>query len=280
MIPDEPAILFALVVLAGVLGLLVGSFLNVVIWRVPKGKSIRYPGSACPNCGHAIRWWDNIPVVSWLILRGRCRDCAAPISRRYPLVELVTGLFFAGVAGWLLATLAPRVSLPALVFAALAYLFLAAISVALALIDLDTHTLPNVIVLPAYVVGALLLGVSSVISGDLGALLRAGLAMVAMLVAYLAMALAYKGGMGLGDVKLAGMLGLFLGWLGWGSLLVGAFAAFLLGGLFAVILLVLRRANRKSGIPFGPWMLLGAWGGVFFGEGIWSSYLALFGLGI
>lgn len=280
MIWSDPALLVVIVVLAGVLGTIIGSFLNVVIWRLPRGESLSHPGSACPRCGHPIRWWDNIPVVSWIVLHGRCRDCGEPISRRYPLVELATGLFFAGVALWLLATLAPTMPVLALFPAAVAFLFLASISVALALIDLDTHKLPNAIVLPGYVVGAILLGASSILSNDLESLGRAGIGMAAMFVGYLVMALAYPGGMGFGDVKLAGVLGLYLAWLGWGSLLVGAFAAFLFGGGFSVILLVLRRAKLKSGIPFGPWMLVGAWVGVFVGETTWGGYLALFGLGI
>lgn len=160
-----------------------------------------------------------------------------------------------------------------------AYLYLAAISIALTLIDLDTHKLPNRIVLPAYVVGIVLLAASSILSADFDSLIRAAIGLAAMFAAYLVMALVYPGGMGLGDVKLAGVLGLFLAWLGWGPLVVGAFAAFILGGVFSVILLVLRKANRKSGIPFGPWMLAGAWVGIFWGERIWSGYLALFGLG-
>jgi leader peptidase (prepilin peptidase) / N-methyltransferase len=150
--------------------------------------------------------------------------------------------------------------------------------VVLALIDLDTHTLPNRIVLPSYVVGVVLLGAASVSSGDYPALLRAGIGMAALWLAYLAMALAYPGGMGFGDVKLAGVLGLYLAWVGWGALAVGAFAAFLLGGLFSIGLIIARKAGRKSGIPFGPWMLAGAWVGIFFGESIASGYLALVGL--
>ncbi|GAB3028540.1 hypothetical protein GCM10027052_00090 [Parafrigoribacterium mesophilum] len=161
----------------------------------------------------------------------------------------------------------------------IAFLYLAAISVVLALIDLDTHTLPNRIVLPSYIVGVALLGMSSVLAGDYGQLLRAGIGMAALWLAYLAMAFAYPGGMGFGDVKLAGVLGLYLAWLGWGTLIVGAFAAFLLGGLFAVGLLIARKAGRKSGIPFGPWMLLGCWVGTFFGDSIARGYLVLVGLG-
>ena len=269
-----------LIVLAGVLGLIIGSFLNVVVWRLPRGESLSHPDSACPHCGHPIRWWDNIPVVSWLVLRGRCRDCAGPIATRYPLVELGTGLAFAGVSWWLLTTWAPATPFAAFVLTAVAFLYLAAVSIALGLIDLDTHRLLDVIVLPSYVVGALLFGAATIVSGDPGPLIRAAIGMAAMFAFYFVTWFIYPSGMGFGDVKLAGVLGLFLGWLGWGAVAVGAFAAFVLGGLFAVILLVLRRANRKSGIPFGPWMLLGAWVGVFAGETIARGYLALFGLGI
>ncbi|MEJ3404469.1 A24 family peptidase [Rathayibacter sp. YIM 133350] len=159
-----------------------------------------------------------------------------------------------------------------------AFLYLAAVSVALALIDIDTHRLPNVIVLPSYLVAGVLLGASAIFAGDGGAILRAGIAMVVLAGAYLLMALAYPGGMGLGDVKLAGVLGLYLGYLGWGQVLVGAFAAFVLGGVFALGLVVAQRATRKSGIPFGPWMLAGAWVGIFFGGAIWDGYLSLMGL--
>lgn len=265
---------------AGIFGLLIGSFLNVVVYRVPNGLSIVSPPSACPGCGHVIKAYDNIPVLSWLILRGRCRGCAKPISKRYPLVEAGTGVVFAGVALWAWtggATAGPAAYAPGILVLA-GFLYLAAVTVALGLIDLDTHRLPDTIVLPSYLVGAVLFTLAAVFSGDYSALLRAGVGMAVLWTAYLIMALAYPGGMGFGDVKLAGLLGLFLGWVGWGPLLVGAFAAFLLGGLFSVALLVARKANRKSGIPFGPWMLAGAWTGIIAGDSLWKGYLALVGL--
>jgi leader peptidase (prepilin peptidase)/N-methyltransferase len=284
-----PELAAALVLLIGVMGLIIGSFLNVVVWRVPRGESLSSPASHCPKCDHPIRWWDNLPVVSWVVLRGRCRDCGEPISARYPLVELATGAIFAVVAWWVLTTPLPELveggtvstsstSIARIVTLA-AFLYLAAISIALTLIDLDTHKLPNRIVLPAYVVGIVLLATASLVVADFDSLIRAGIGMAAMFVAYFLMALAYPGGMGFGDVKLAGVLGLFLAWLGWGELLVGAFAAFVLGGVFSIILLVLRRVGRKSGIPFGPWMLGGAWVGILLGDIIWTGYLSLFGLG-
>ena len=270
----------------GILGAAIGSFLNVIVYRVPKGLSFVSPPSACPRCGQAIRAWDNIPVLSWLVLRGRCRDCKTSISPRYPLVELGTGLFFALVAwlaaaGFATAHAGYSVTGAAIIsFAAslVAYLYLAAVSVVLSLIDLDTHTLPNTIVLPSYVVGVVLLTCSSAITADYGRLLSAGVGLAALWLLYFLMAVLYPGGMGFGDVKLAGVLGLFLGWLGWGPLVVGAFSAFLLGGLFALALLASRRVTRKGGIPFGPWMLAGAWVGIFAGDTIWHWYLALFGL--
>ena len=248
-------------------GLLIGSFLNVVIWRVPRGESIVRPPSACPVCGQAIRRRDNLPVISWLWLRARCRDCRTPISARYPLVEAGTALTFLAVflqfgVAW----------------AVPAYLYLAAIAVALALIDLDVHRLPDAIVLPAYPVAIVLLGLASWSPGgvsDWSALVRALIGGAALFAFYFVLAVAYPAGMGFGDVKLAGVLGLYLAWIGWGALVIGAFAAFLVGGVFSIGLLVAGKATRKSGIPFGPWMLAGAAIGIGAGEQLWSAYLSV-----
>jgi len=248
-------------------GLAIGSFLNVVVWRVPRGDSIVSPPSACPRCGHAIRARDNVPVLSWLILRGRCRDCGEPISVRYPLVEGGTGAMF-GLAAWHFGV---SWALPA-------YLYLAAVSVALALIDIDTHRLPNAIVLPSYPVGIALLSLASWNPGGAGdwpALVRALVGGGALYAAYFLLMAVYPPGMGFGDVKVAGLCGLFLGWVGWGALVVGWFAAFLLGGVFSIGLLVAGRAGRKSGIPFGPWILLGAAVGIVVGQPVWEWYLGM-----
>ncbi len=273
--------MIAIAVGIGLLGLLIGSFLNVVIYRVPLGKSIVSPPSACPGCGGPIKAYDNIPVVSWLLLRGRCRTCKEPISIRYPLVELGTGILFF-VAGLLFVPpILSATTVPATIGAVLvlvAYLYLAAVSVALALIDIDVHKLPNVIVLPSYLVAIVLFTAAALLSVDFGSLLRAGIGMVGLALAYLLMVLVYPGGMGMGDVKLAGVLGLYLGWAGWGALLVGALAAFVLGGIFGIVLMVSGRATRKTGIPFGPWMLAGASLGILLGSVALSSYLSLFGL--
>ena len=273
-------------VFGSVFGSIIGSFLNVVAYRVPARRSIVSPPSACPHCGSAVRGYDNIPVISWFVLRGKCRDCHAPISVRYPIVEFATALLFLAVTLFFLPTFVPTVSaaLPAEysiaggILVLVAFLYLAAISVVLSLIDLDTKTLPNRIVLPSYVVAAILLGAAAIVDGRWGALATAGIGGGALLALYAILAFVRPGGMGMGDVKLAGVLGIYLGWLGWEALIVGAFAAFLLGGIFAVVQLARRRATRTSGIPFGPWMLIGAWVGVFAGQWIAGGYLALVGL--
>jgi len=249
-----------------VIGLLIGSFLNVVSWRVPRQRSIVRPGSACPACGHPIRARDNIPVVSWLALRGRCRDCRAPISVRYPLVEIVTAGLFALVGARFGAT-----------WELVPFLYLAAVAVVLTLIDLDVHRLPDVIVLPSYAVAVLSFGSIAVAQGDPWPVLRALLGGVALFAFYFVLLVAYPSGMGFGDVKLAGLLGIYLGWLGWGSVIVGGFAAFVLGGLFSIGLFVVRRAGRKTAVPFGPWMFLGAAVGIAIGEPVWEWYLGLLG---
>ncbi|WP_336923547.1 prepilin peptidase [Aquipuribacter sp. SD81] len=262
-----------LVALLGVLGLAVGSFLNVVAHRVPAGQSVVHPPSACPRCGHRIRPRDNVPVLGWLLLRGRCRDCGEPISGRYPLVEVGTGVAFALVTWFVLDGLAGERTaavLPAL-------LYLAAISVALGLIDLDVRRLPDAIVLPSYLVLVVLLGVASLVEGDWWPFVRALLGGAAGFGFYFLLAFIYPAGMGFGDVKLAGVLGLVLGWFGWGALLVGVFAGFLVGGVVSVALISAHLATRKSMIPFGPYMLVGAWTGVVAGESLFGAYLSSVG---
>lgn len=245
------------------LGLVVGSFLNVVIWRVPRGESIVRPGSHCPACAQQLSAAENVPVLSWLVLRGRCRHCGARVSARYPIVEALTGLLF--LLGYLRLGWHPVL---------LAYGYLAASGVALAYIDMDHRRLPDVLTLPAYPVELLLLGIAAAAGGGAWPYERALIGMAALFAGYFAMVLAYPGGMGLGDVKLAGVLGLFLGYLGWGALAVGAFAAFLLGGLVGIGLLV-AGAGRKAKIPFGPYMLAGALVGTLAGGPIAQGYLHL-----
>jgi leader peptidase (prepilin peptidase)/N-methyltransferase len=273
--------LVMLLVFAGLLGLAIGSFLNVVVYRVPAGRSLT-PDSACPKCGTAIRKRDNVPVVSWLMLRGRCRGCSEPISARYPLVEAGTAVAFLLVTARFGPALVEAATVPDAVGAALelvAFLVLTAVSIALALIDLDTKRLPNVIVLPSLLAGILLLGAAALVRGDIAALIGAGVGGAALFVLYFLLALFSGGrGMGMGDVKLSAVLGLYLGFLGFGNLLVGAFAAFVFGGLFGLALVIIRRAARGTQIPFGPWMILGAWVGVFAGGFLADLYFGAVGV--
>jgi leader peptidase (prepilin peptidase)/N-methyltransferase len=252
-----------LVVVLGCFGLLVGSFLNVVIWRVPRGESVVHPRSRCPNCDAAIRERDNVPLVSWLLLRGRCRDCGAPISARYPLVELGTGVLFAALT-W---KIGEHWALPA-------FLYLAAISIALALIDIDVHRLPDALTLPSYPIAAVLLTAGALAAHEPFNLARAAIGGAALFALYAVLWFVYPRGMGLGDVKLAGVLGMYLGYLSWGALAVGAFFGFALGGVVGITLMAIGRATRKSKIPFGPFMLAGALAAVFFGSSIAHSYLS------
>ncbi|WP_028638430.1 prepilin peptidase [Nocardioides sp. URHA0032] len=246
-------------VLAGVLGLCVGSFVNVVAHRVPRGESVMRPPSACPDCRTLIRARHNVPVLGWLVLRGRCYDCGLAISARYPVVEAATGALFA-LAGW---RFADRPLLLA------AYLVFAGIAVALTLIDLDVHRLPNVIVLPTYPVLGVLLAVGL---GGHG-LVRAGIGAVVLFGFFFAVAMVAPRSMGFGDVKLAGVVGGMTAALSWGAFLVGAIGAFFLGAVAGVLLMANRRADRKTAVPFGPFMLLAAWASILGASGIGQVYL-------
>ncbi len=264
---------------AGLFGLAVGSFLNVVVHRVPEGRSVVAPRSSCGSCGHEIRWYDNIPVVSWLALRARCRDCGARISARYPALELAGAAAFTLVG----AVLGPQLwsaASPAAVIASIAqiavFIYLAAISLALAVIDVQTMRLPNAIVLPAYPVTAILLTAAAAAGGAWDQLLGAAAGLAIMGGLYLVIAFAKPGAMGMGDVKLAGVLGICLGWLGWTQLAVGILGGFLVGGMVGLALLATR--GRRARIPFGPWLLAGAWLGILAGREIAAGYLSLYGL--
>jgi leader peptidase (prepilin peptidase) / N-methyltransferase len=226
------------VVFMGLLGAAVGSFLNVVIHRLPRRESLVSPASRCPSCEAPIRPWDNVPIVSWLLLRGRCRDCGHPIAIRYPLVELLTGAAFAGVAAVRGVDTDLLLLLP-----------FAAVLIAVAGIDLQHRIVPNRILLPAAAWGVA--AAAAVRTGMLPELLLAGSAAFLLL---LLAALAYPAGMGMGDVKLAGVMGLYLG----ASVAPALLAAFLAGSVIGVGIIARHgRAGRKHGVPFAPFLALG-----------------------
>lgn len=258
-----------IVALFALLGLAVGSFLNVVIHRVPRDESVVDPPSHCPGCGHAVRWFDNVPVVSWLVLRGRCRDCGTRISPRYVLVEAVTGILF-GLICW--ATIDGSF---ASIVLALVWSLGAALAVCLSLIDIAVRRLPRSIVKPATTATVLGLALVAQLTGAGDQLVRAVLAGAALYAAFLILELIYPAGMGHGDTMLVGLLGLYLGWLGWPQVIIGIFAGFLCGGVYSLVLVVVGRAGRKSMIPFGPFLILGTTIGMIWGERLGTAYLSL-----
>jgi leader peptidase (prepilin peptidase)/N-methyltransferase len=239
-----------------VFGLLIGSFLNVCIYRLPRRESIVFPPSACPHCGERIRPWDNVPVLSWFWLQGRCRDCRAPISWRYPLVEAVNGMAY-GVIVW-------RYGLN---IEAAVYAVFFSVLLVITLIDLDHQIIPDRISLPGIPIAfacAVGLGHITWLESLLGAAVPAGL--------FLAIVILSRGGMGLGDVKLIAMIGALLGWkLALLTILVGAVA----GSMVGIGLMVFQGKGRKTAVPFGPFLSLGAIVSVACGTPLIQWYLGL-----
>lgn len=261
-----------IVLVVGALGMVTGSYLGAVAVGVPASTA---PSSAggCRRCDGVVRSWRNVPVVSWLAHRGRCPGCGRGISARQPVIEAVTGSAFAIITWvWLVDQPLPATPVSGIVIL-VAFLYFAAIGITLTAIDLATHRLPNAIVLPGYVIGPALFALACLLGAEWEALLRALAGMVICFLFYAVIRLIRPDGMGGGDVKLAGVIGLFLGWTGWGALVVGAAAPFFLGGIYGVALLVARRADRSSQIPFGPWMIGGAWIGIVAGGVILSAAL-------
>jgi leader peptidase (prepilin peptidase)/N-methyltransferase len=262
-----------IVVLLAGLGLVTGSFLNVVIARVPAGGSIIHPRSSCPRCGAFITPRDNIPVLSWVLLRGRCRSCREPISFRYPLVELLTSVTWVLVGAWCLSSKEPMI--PALLPTLLIVL---SAGIALVFIDIEHHRLPDVIVLPLYPVVLVGLGLAGLATGE-WPVTRAVIGAAVWLAAIGGIWLVSGGrAMGFGDVKIAPVLGLVLGWVGWGAAIIGLGSAWLLGGLVGVALLVSGRAKRGQSLAFGPFLIAGFWVGVFVGAALLNMYLQWIGL--
>ncbi len=244
--------------LAGAFGLIIGSFLNVVVYRLPRGESVVFPGSHCPSCDTPIKAYDNVPVLSWLILRGRCRSCHSSISARYPLVEAVT-------AGLLVAVVLTQGD-GADLWLGLAFVILL---VPVTLIDLDHRIIPNTLMLIGTVVSVVILLLTD--PGALTEHLIAGTAAGGFL---LIAALAYPGGMGMGDVKLAFVMGLFLG----RNVAPALLAGFLLGSIVGGLIMARKgvAAGRKTKVPFGPFLAVGGLIGLFFGDAIVEWYLDSF----
>ena len=244
--------------MAAVLGAIVGSFLNVVAYRLPRKQSLLHPPSACPSCGTPIKPYDNVPILGWLWLRGKCRACKAPISPRYPIVEALTGLLCA---------------LCVLVYGpdedVWAPLLFATLLVPITLIDLEHHIIPNVLTLIG-AVGA----VALLVAFDSGSLVEHLIAAAAAGGFFLLAAIVYPAGMGMGDVKLAAVMGLFLGRAVAPAIFAALIAGTVIGGL--IIARHGMEQGRKKGIPFGPWLAFGSLVGLFVGEDIVDWYLDTF----
>lgn len=237
-------------------GLIIGSFCNVVIYRLPQGKSIIRPGSHCRSCAAPIRPWDNIPVVSYILLRGSCRICKESISLRYPVIELVSGVLY--VLLWFEFGLSTTFAV---------YAALTSTLVTVGLIDYDHKIIPNIITLPGMVIGLALSTWAlpiTLVDSLLGFLLGGGLF---YLIAFLT-----KGGMGGGDIKLIAMVGCFLGWQG---ALFTIFSGALLGSLVGITLMLLGRKGRKDKVPFGPFLSCGAILFILAGKDLINWYLNL-----
>lgn len=250
-----------LVLGCALLGLVVGSFLNVVIARVPRKESVVTPRSRCPGCATPIAPRDNVPVASWLLLRGRCRSCAEPISARYPLVELATAVLFALTA----VRFGVDAALPA-------FLVFVAALIAITAIDLELYIVPNRVVYPTLFVSVPLLLLAAAVDGEWSPARDAAVGGAGAFAAFLLIHLASPRGMGFGDVRLSGVIGMFLGWLGLWHVALGLFLAFLLASVIGVGLIAVKLRTRKDHIPFGPFLALGAVLAVLAGEPLLRLY--------
>ncbi|MBC7230338.1 MAG: prepilin peptidase [Actinobacteria bacterium] len=250
-------------VVAFLFGLVVGSFDNVAIYRIPEKISLWSPRSFCPSCGTTIAWYDNIPLVSFLVLRRRCRRCGALISWRYPAVELLSGLLFAavyvGVGFQWTAELLP-------------YLFMVTVLVIVSAIDLRLQIIPNRVMYPAIPAALAAMGAVALARGDYHIIIDSLIGMVVISVPWGLAALLYPKGFGMGDAKLAAFTGAILGWR---AEVVGFFIGVALGALAGIALMVAGRKGRKSRIPFGPFLAAGSVIALFWGQKIWDLYTGL-----
>jgi leader peptidase (prepilin peptidase) / N-methyltransferase len=249
-----------MILVALALGLIVGSFANVVIYRLPRHESVVWPGSHCPQCQTPIRWYDNIPLLSFLLLRGRCRACAKPISGRYPLVEGLTAALFVQSVDAFGASLRAAESM-----------VLGTLLLIVFFIDLDHFIIPNRITYPGIVVGlAFTLALGGGAAAGIAAVTAVALAGVFVLINVVSARLLGEEGMGMGDAKLAAMIGAFLGWpIGGVAILLGVFV----GGAIGICLLALRLRGRREPIPFGPALAVGALGAMWWGPSLLRWYL-------
>jgi leader peptidase (prepilin peptidase) / N-methyltransferase len=248
-------------IFVSIFGLCIGSFLNVCIYRLPESKSIVRPRSMCPNCGTLIRFYDNIPILSYIVLRGKCRHCSATIALRYPVVELISGVFALGVY------LKYGIRFETLIY----YAFIAALLV-ITFIDIDHQIIPDVVTLPGipvFFAASFALPQITWAESLLGVLVGGG---SLFLVAWLYHLLTKKEGMGGGDIKLLAMIGAVIGWKG---VLFTIFLASAVGTLAGLLIMLKTRKTMKLAVPFGPFLTIGGISYIFFGPQLinWYFYL-------
>jgi leader peptidase (prepilin peptidase) / N-methyltransferase len=252
---------WSFVALAALAGLIIGSFLNVCIHRLPRGQSLMHPPSTCPRCRRRLRWRDNVPVVSWVLLRAKCAQCGAPISAQYPLVEIVTAGLFALVTA--------TTSDPAVLAS---HLVLGAALIVLFAIDLEHQILPNAITLPGIVVGFLFALVTPVgwLESLFGILLGGGI-LYGIAAAYYA--IRKEEGLGMGDVKMLAMIGAFLGWK---AVLVTLVLASFSGSIVGLVMIASSRGSMKYALPFGTFLAMGAAAAMAFGDPLLTWYMGFY----
>ena len=242
-----------------ILGLIVGSFSNVCVYRIPKNESIIFPASRCPKCSSPIKPVDNIPLLSYILLKGRCRNCGNKISTQYPIVEFLTGLIY------LIICLIYGLSIQSLI-----YIILSSALIIIAFIDLNEQIVPDVISLPGIAIGFIIsffVPYISFINSALGVLVGGG---IILIIALGGSAIFKKEAMGGGDVKLAAMIGAFLGWR---YIIISLFLGFFLGALTGIILIMAKIKSREDVVPFGPFIVLGSFITLLWGEQIISWYI-------
>lgn len=245
-----------------IFGLCIGSFLNVCIYRIPKSESIMYPPSKCPGCYHMIKFYDNIPIISYLMLKGKCRNCGRSISPRYPMVEFLSGLFALAVVFKFGLTLS-----------AFVYFVFVACLLIITFIDIDYQIIPNVISLPGigvFFAGSLLVSEVTIADSILGIITGSS---ILFLVAWTFKLITGREGMGQGDIKLMAMIGALIGWKG---VLVTIFLSSLIGTLVGLVVMVVQKSDMKMSIPFGPFLAIGAICHIFFGPEMVLFYFNLF----
>lgn len=247
---------------AVLLGLCTGSFLNVVIYRLPRRESISRPPSACPGCSSQLKRRDLVPVLSWIALRAKCRTCKTRISGRYPSVELLNAVVF-GLVAARFSQLLPLA----------AYLVLSAGCVTLSAIDFDTKTLPTRLVYLTGALGAAPLIATAAVNHDRAGLVRAAISGAVVATMFFITWFIAPNGIGFGDVRFAGVLAVFLGWLGFGYVFVGLTLAFVAGAVVGITLMIFGRAGRKTAVPFGPFLALGALVAILAGQPIIQWWL-------